>query len=308
MLRTVALILIMSGLALSAFAKDNAPNLPKNSIDCAQFKKVGPQQWIELGTAIFSLGSIDDINLTDQPVKPGFFKFDGIDLFSVLDQKCGTAALDEASKSSSDTAAEPALAVGVLSADPKAEHSQKTPSLETAQTPPPTPPKKPPPVAPGKASENQPAGKCANRKAVYVADGLAEGAGSSALIEIAFDDKLNGEGSSEFAIRKAKNNELEWTYKGIIKRGRFIFAANTPREANSAGWFPLTSVRSVRNESVSLAQSFIKPNREGTGEALLYVHGLRSLFASKHDSHRFKFEGKRPSEPLPEAYYFDRCE
>jgi hypothetical protein len=298
MLRTAALILVVNGLTLPVFAEDNTSKLPKNSINCAQFKKVGPQEWIEVGTAVFSLGSIDDINLTGQPVKPGFFKFDGIDLFPVLDQKCGTAALGDVTKTSSGIAPELAAAVAVMPADKKAEHLQETPSPETAQM-----------LAPAlvKTAESQLASKCAGRKVVYVADGLADKAGGGALIEISFDNKPNGEGSSDFAIRKAKNNELEWTYKGGMKQGRFIFAT-MPGEANNTGLFTTTSVRSVRNESISLAPSFIKPNREGTGEAVLYVHGLRPLFASKQGSHRFKFEGKRPSEPLPEAYYFDRCE
>ena len=66
---------------MSAVAQDKEPALPKNTINCKQFKKTGPQEWIEVGTAVFDLGAINDINLTDQPVTPGYFKFGGIDLY-----------------------------------------------------------------------------------------------------------------------------------------------------------------------------------------------------------------------------------
>ncbi len=68
-------------------AKDTAP--PSNTIDCKQFKKTGPREWAEIGTAVFDLGDIQDINLTGQPVTPGYFKFGGVELFGVLEAKCG---------------------------------------------------------------------------------------------------------------------------------------------------------------------------------------------------------------------------
>ena len=55
MLRTAA-ILIVTGFTLPAIAQDKGPQLPKNSIDCTQFKKTGPKEWIEVGTAVFDLG------------------------------------------------------------------------------------------------------------------------------------------------------------------------------------------------------------------------------------------------------------
>lgn len=88
-----ALILISAiGLAMPAAAQDKGSKLPENTIDCRQFKKSGPQEWIEVGTAVFDLGQITDINLTAQPVRPRSFKFGGIDLYPVLEGKCGAAA------------------------------------------------------------------------------------------------------------------------------------------------------------------------------------------------------------------------
>ncbi len=119
---------------------------------------------------------------------------------------------------------------------------------------------------------------------------------------------MNGEENSEFIIRQHKDNELEWVYKGKIRQGRFIFTPITPRQRNNIGGAIFTSTPIGKHESVVLVPNFIKPNRDGTGEAILYLSGLRSLFASKENIRQIKFEGKRPSESLPEAFYFDRCE
>ena len=64
----------------------------------------------------------------------------------------------------------------------------------------------------------------------------------------------------------------------------------------------------VRQDSEALVPAFIKPNRDGTGEPILYLSGLQALFASKEAIRRLKIEGKTPAELLPEAFYFDRCE
>ena len=76
---------------MPAAAQDKEARLPENTIDCKQFKKTGPQEWIEVETAVFDLGKITDINLTNQPVKPRSFKFGGVDLYPVLEGKCGAA-------------------------------------------------------------------------------------------------------------------------------------------------------------------------------------------------------------------------
>ena len=172
------------------------------------------------------------------------------------------------------------------------------------------------PVLEEKIAKNQPEGKnqpermsCEDRKSIYVADGLGEPAGGRAQVEIVFKNKMDGYESSgpnsEFIIREYKNNELEWVYKGKNRQGRFMFTPLASRHINSFGDFISTS---ARHDSVVLVPSFVKPKRDGTGEPILYLSGLRALFASKETTHHFKFEGKPPSEFLPEAFYFDRCE
>ncbi len=89
MFRPVLIFMTIAGFSLPAVAQDKETALAENTIDCKQFKKTGAQEWIEVGTAVFDLGKIKDINLTDQPVRPQTFKFGGIDLYPVLEAKCG---------------------------------------------------------------------------------------------------------------------------------------------------------------------------------------------------------------------------
>ncbi len=91
MFRAVLIFISALGLSMPAVAQDQESKLPDNTIDCKQFKKTGPREWREVGTAVFDLGRIRDINLTDQPVTPGYFKFGGIEFYSVLEGKCGPA-------------------------------------------------------------------------------------------------------------------------------------------------------------------------------------------------------------------------
>jgi tetratricopeptide (TPR) repeat protein len=92
MIRPALIFIVATGFALPAAGQDKDARLPENTIDCKQFKKSGPQEWMEVETAIFDLGKIPDIHLTNQPVKPRSFKFGGIDLYPVLEAKCGAAA------------------------------------------------------------------------------------------------------------------------------------------------------------------------------------------------------------------------
>lgn len=92
MLRRASIFILALGFAMPAAAQDKETRLPENTIDCKQFKKTGPEEWMEAGTAVFDLGKIPDINLTNQPVKPRSFKFGGIDLYPVLEAKCGAPA------------------------------------------------------------------------------------------------------------------------------------------------------------------------------------------------------------------------
>jgi hypothetical protein len=289
MLRTTIFVLTV-GLVLPAYAEEKTAKLPKNTIDCSQFTKRGPQEWIENGTAVFNLGSIEDINLTNQPVTPGYYRFDGIDVYNVLEQKCGAAAQPAPSnESASSRLAEPAMAATEPNAPPVGETQSEPPTAKSAAAD----------ESPTKTVNGLTDGKC--DKPVYSAGAAAEGAGAS--VEIAFGDKKAGEGYADFILRKMKNNEVEWSYKGKMRPDKFIFTPMPSRQADAYG-----RVVVARQEPVTLQASYIKPARDGAGEPILYIRGMRSLFASKEDTRRFKFEGGRPAEPLPEAFYFDRCE
>jgi hypothetical protein len=289
MLRTEAILIAAIGFALPASAQNREVQLAENTIDCRQFKKTGPQEWIEVGVAVFDLGRIKDIHLTDQPVTPGFFKFGGVDVYPVLEQKCGAAASFNVAQteSASDNAVTdykpPQATINALVPMPENE-IVKSQSESTS---------------------------CGDRKSVYVADGLTEAEGVRDLIEVVFnkniDDAERSGLASDFIISGYKNNKIEWVYRGKQVRDRFTFTPVQVKRERTFLQSIFAPVRVRRQIPVILAIDYIKPNRNGTGDAILYVSGLRTLFASK-ESHRFKFEGKRPSEALPEAFYFDRCE
>jgi hypothetical protein len=337
MLRTAA-ILIVAGFALPAIAEDKAAQLPRNSIDCNQFKKTGPKEWMEVGTAVFGLGSVNDINLTNQPVTPGYFKFGGFDVYPVLEQKCGAPAQEAPAQ---PAAAQPAAAkdaepgkpssteLSQQTVSPKAgpdhvpaaaakdaepgkpsltELSQQTVSPKVgpddvpaaAALPPAAPASVDPIPAPeGKIAENQQDKSCGERKSVYIADGPEAGA-----VEIAFQNKNVSSPDSEFLIRQLKGNEPGWVYKGKYRHGRFLFVLKPIRERG----FMRATISFARQDSEALVSAFIKPNRNGTGEPILYLSGLQALFASKETIRRLKIEGKSPAGLLPETFYFDRCE
>lgn len=294
MMRTAAILLAIA-LAIPASAEEETSPLPKNTINCAQFKRTGPNRWIEVGTAVFDLGSINDIHLHDQPVTPGYFKFGGIDVFPVLEKKCGAPeapAPETASKTPEPTP------IAMAQANPSADEEQKS-----AAAPQPAPPpgvNEHAPKAKDQPAQPETQARCSGRS-VYAADGLTERAGGKFLVEIFFDNR-QGDRNPDFLIREIKDNEIDWSLKGTMRSGRFVF---TYVVQGLSPYVMLSSMSPARRRSILLEPLFIKPNRDGTGEAILYIQGLRTLLASHA---RFKFEGKRPPKELPEYFYFDRCE
>ena len=295
MFRQVLIFISAVGFSMPAAAQDKAPPLPKNTVDCKQFKKTGPKEWIEVGTAVFDLGEIQDINLTDQPVTPGYFKFGGIDLYPVLEGKCGDAASNTA------PAPQPAL----MTAGPilKEELDPSRDAAKAGQLP----------VRPDKdqgapASVSRKAdleseregGSCPSKKLVYAANGPGGIESDASVIELVFESEhkedLETAVNSEFEIREYRNNQVGWTYKG-----KFL-----QKETSSRAGFPLFQPRKRR--ALLLEPHYIKPNRDGTGEPILYVAGLHKLSASKKNGRAAKIEGNQPPEVLPEVFYFDRCE
>lgn len=299
MSRAGAIAISIIALATSAAAQVKDSPLPANTIDCKQFKKTGPQEWIEVGTAVFDLGSVKDINLTNQPVTPRYFKFDGIDLYPVLDKKCGAIS----SSNEGDTAAPVAMASEQAPLPPKPEAKQD----ETGPAArPPAQAKTTPSASETKPAKGQPeTATCGDKKSVYLADSLSDGDRVSPLIEISFNSNVDSQ-NSEFTLKGYTNDKLDWTYRGRIVREKFVFESVPYQQENSRSIF--TPAHSGRPKPVLVEPKYIKPNRNGSGEAILYLSGLRPLFASKENAQRFKFEGNRPVQYLPEAFYFDRCE
>ena len=295
MFRQVLIFISAVGFLMPAVAQDKVSALPKNTVDCKQFKRTGPKEWIEVGTAVFDLGEIKDITLTDQPVTPGYFKFGGIDLYPVLEGKCGDHPPNPA------PVQQPALMVAgpIL----KEELDPGRDAAKAGQLP--VQPGKDPGVStpvsrkPDVESERG-GGSCPSKKLVYAANAPGGIESDASVIELILESEhkedLETAVNSEFEIREYRNNQVGWTYKG-----KFL-----QKETPSRFEFPLFQPR--RRKFVLLEPHYIKPNRDGTGEPILYVAGLHKLFASKKNGRAAKTDGKRPPEVLPEVFYFDRCE
>jgi hypothetical protein len=304
----MAAIILMLGAFTPASAEEQPPKLPENTIKCTQFKKIGPKEWTEVETAVFNLGGIHEIHLTNQPVTPGSFKFGGIDVYPVLEQKCDEPipqALTIGSESNAKGEAPVTLALDTIG--PKAE-VERTKGSPPASPPAPAQAPKSAAEAEDKSPKNKPmTAQCGDGRAVYAADPLTGEAGEKSAIEIAFQNKM-GEGNSDFELRNQRGSESLWAYKGKIRRGRFAFVSVVTERKGANRLFMSTSMRFNREETIALAPMFIKANRSGAGEPILYLKGLHTIFASKESVRRFKFEGKPAPEPLPEVYYFDRCQ
>ena len=294
MLRQILIFISAIGFWMPAVAQDKVSALPKNTVDCKQFRKTGPKEWIEVGTAVFDLGAIKDINLTDQPVTPGYFKFGGIDLYPVLEGKCGIPASPAPAPQPALMAAGPILkdeagpsraaaTAGYL--PPQARKDQGAPTLASRKA--------------DLESERE-SGSCPSKKLVYAASGSGGIESDASVIELVFESEhkedLETAVNSEFEIREYRNDLLGWTYKG-----KFL-----QKEAPSRFGFLLFGPR--RRRHALLEPHYIKPNRDGTGEPILYVAGLHKLSASRKNGRAARIEGKRPPDVLPEVFYFDRCE
>ncbi len=295
MLRQALIFISVIGFSMPAVAQDKEPTLPKNTIDCKQFKKAESQVWKEVGTAVFDLGEITDINLTGQPVTPGFFKFGGIDLYPVLEAKCGAAASNAAAAPQATSMAAGAIPkVGVEPSQDASKAGQISEQTQQDESAPAAESKDPNLES---QSEN---GSCPAKKLVYAANGVGDAEGGASVIELIFESKhkedLETAVNSEFEIREYRNSQSERIYKG-----KFLQQVSSSRFE-----FPLLQSRTRR--LVFLEPHYIRPNRDGTGEPILYVAGLRKLFASKKIGRGSKTEGKRPAELMPEVFYFDRCE
>jgi len=297
MFRIAAIFISVASFVTSAIAQEKEPQLPPNTIDCKQFKKIGPQEWAEIGTAVFDLGEIKDINLSNQPVIPRYFKFGGIDLFPVVEQKCGT-------DTKKDEAAQSGQATMELGAAPQKPELQGERSSAAAQSPTQAISTGTAPTPELKTVNSQPENlPCGDRKSIYAADVRAGQDGVRASIEIT----VSKDGTNpEFIILETKNNKNILVYKGKIAKGRFMFASHQSKQKEYTTHSLFTPVRAVQN-TISIVPKYIKPHRDGSGAAILYLDGLTALFV-RGNFHRLKSEGNPPTEILPDTFYFDRCE
>ena len=119
-------------------------------------------------------------------------------------------------------------------------------------------------------------GSCPSKKLVYAANGLGGIESDASVIELIFESEhkedLETAVNSEFEIREYRNNQVEWTYKG-----KFL-----QRETPSRFEFSLFQPR--RRKPVLVEPHYIKPNRDGTGEPILYVvANYKSALDNLHD-------------------------
>src|SRR5262249_37493178 len=159
-------------------------------------------EWSEVDTAVFNLGGIRDIRLTNQPVTPGYFKFGGIDVYPVLEQKCGEP-LPQALTIGTTNSKREAPVTLALDTTPKFDVEQtKGSPAETAQPPAQTPKITTEPEDKTPMSKLV-AAQCGDGKVVYAADSLSDEAGRKPVIEVAFQNQI-GEGNSDFELRNKR--------------------------------------------------------------------------------------------------------
>jgi hypothetical protein len=67
-------------------------DLPQNTIDCAAFIKRANGSWYVGGTTTFDFGSHKNNILARTEIHRRYMTFDGVDLFDILERKCGPRA------------------------------------------------------------------------------------------------------------------------------------------------------------------------------------------------------------------------
>jgi hypothetical protein len=87
---------LISGIAAFCNISAKAGTVTPNNIDCSEWQKEQDGTWTQHqnGKPV-SFGSTTDLHIAGAPVNPGAFRFNGIDLFEVLNAKCGKAVKSE---------------------------------------------------------------------------------------------------------------------------------------------------------------------------------------------------------------------
>lgn len=89
----IAASMLVANLALVGTVR--AAELPPNTVACRDFKKLPSGNW-HTDRAEFDLGPAIDTTMVDTTIAPGSFNLgDGVDLYRVLEAKCGAGAAPE---------------------------------------------------------------------------------------------------------------------------------------------------------------------------------------------------------------------
>jgi hypothetical protein len=72
-----------------AIAQVSQPELPPNTLRCEGFKKTSDGTWYAEKSAPFDIGDTNEVTVERQVIGPGSHKIGGIDLYVLLERKCG---------------------------------------------------------------------------------------------------------------------------------------------------------------------------------------------------------------------------
>lgn len=86
----IALCSMLSFLS-PALAQGNQPELPPNTLGCEGFKKTSDGTWYAEKSDSFHVGDGKEVTVERKVIGPGSHKIGGIDLYVLLERKCGGA-------------------------------------------------------------------------------------------------------------------------------------------------------------------------------------------------------------------------
>jgi hypothetical protein len=83
---------LISGMVILSSVSANAETIPPSNITCSQWQREPDGTWTEQqnGDPV-SFGKVTNLHILGVPINQGAFKFDGIDLFDVLNARCGNS-------------------------------------------------------------------------------------------------------------------------------------------------------------------------------------------------------------------------
>ena len=89
-LMKIAVIVVSTLTAANLTCNAKGATIPVvNTIQCSAFKKMPDGTWYVEGPTTFRIGTFKKTTFTQQSIGPGFFTFGKVDLYKVLEGKCG---------------------------------------------------------------------------------------------------------------------------------------------------------------------------------------------------------------------------